>query len=210
MFKKSQISSFILACLCTLTPVVHAQNLGAYGQVFPVIEEDIRQLIMKRLKTMEASGELRRHQRVIEERVARHIIRPRPLSLPTTKTPKTFHINPTVFVSQDIWTPDGTLIAKNGTPINPFTHIQFSKTLFFFNADDAHQMHWVKNHYSDYQQVKFILTGGDIREASELFGRIYFDLNGVISQKLHVRHVPSVVKQDGLSWKVTEIGADDE
>ncbi|MBA2650225.1 MAG: type-F conjugative transfer system protein TraW [Legionella sp.] len=197
----------ISACLHHL--VSHAKNIGQYGQVFPVVEADIRQVIMKRLKSMEQSGELAAHQRIIEQRVSAHIIRPKPLRLITTKTPKTYHFNPTVFVSQDVWAPDLTLLAQKGRAINPFSHIQFSKTLIFFNADDAKQVAWVKQHYTDYAYVKFILTGGDIRQAALQFGRIYFDLNGLITSQLHIAHVPSVVSQDGLVWKIVEIGADD-
>jgi conjugal transfer pilus assembly protein TraW len=206
----NKVLGLILMGLCLHLPVSHAKNIGQYGQVFPVIEEDLRQVIMKRLKKMEQSGELSRHQSDIDRRVAEHIIRPNPLKLAPTKKPKTFRIDPTALVSHDVWAPDGTLVARRGTSINPFSHIKFSKTLFFFNADDAHQVAWVKKHYRDYGHVKFILTGGDIREASELFGRIYFDLNGLITTQLHIRHVPSVVNQDGLYWKVEEIGVNDE
>lgn len=210
MLNTKGLLRFILMSLCLALSVSHAKNLGHYGQVFPVIEEDLRQVIMKRLKAMQQSGELAQHQRTINQRVARHIIRPKPLMLTPTKTPKTFRIDPTVWVSHDVWLPNGTQIAKKGMPINPFNHIKFSKTLFFFDADDAKQVAWVSTHYTDYSHVKFILTGGDIRKAAILFGRIYFDLNGVITSRLHIRHVPSVVNQDGLFWKVVEIGANDE
>lgn len=202
--------SLLLLGLCTLTPLVHAKNIGQYGQTFPVMEEDLRHVIMKRLKVMEDSGELLRHQETIQRRVAEQIIRPAPLSLTTTKTPKIFRIDPTVIVSHDVWTPDGTLVAKKGMSINPFSHIKFTKTLFFFNTDDAKQVAWVSKHYADYEHVKFILTGGDIQEAALRFGRIYFDLNGLITRKLHIAHVPSVVNQEGLFWKVKEIGENDE
>lgn len=204
---------FLIVALMSLyvsSPAVHAQNIGQYGQVFPVVEEDIRQWIMKRLHAMQDNGELLRHQKEIEQRVAKHIIRPTPLQLPTTKKPKTFRIDPSVVVSNDVWTPEGVLLAKKGMTMNPFNHVTFSKTLFFFNADDAKQVTWARKHYSDYGQVKFILTSGDIREAAIRFGRIYFDLNGLITSQLHVTHVPSVVNQDGLFWKVVEIGEDDE
>lgn len=208
MARKAQAILLILLAL-SFMPMSHAKNLGQYGQVFPVIEEDLRQVILKRLKAMEESGALLKHEALISKQVAESILRPNPLSLTSTKAPKTFLIDPTVWVSKDIFTPDGTLLAKKGLAINPFKHIQFSKTLFFFNADDGKQLSWVKNHYKDYDQVKFILTGGDIRKTSELLGRIYFDLNGVISTQLQIKHVPSVVYQKGLFWKVVEIGAQD-
>lgn len=208
--KAKSVIGFILIGLSLHLPVSYAKNIGQYGQVFPVIEEDLRQVIMKRLDAMQQSGELAEHQRTIDKRVAEHIIRPKPLELTTTKTPKTFRIDPTVLVSHDVWMPNGTLVAQKGMPINPFNHIKFSKTLFFFNADDANQVAWVSKHYSDYAHVKFILTGGDIREAATRFGRIYFDLNGLITSRLQIKHVPSVVNQDGLFWKVIEIGVHDE
>lgn len=187
-----------------------AANLGNYGDVFPVLEVDIREVIMSRLESLEASGALLHYQEEVQQRVARHIMRPEAVGLPTTIAPKSFHVDPTVTVNQDIWAPNGLQVAHAGMKLNPFKHVSFSKTLFFFNGDDKHQVAWVKKHYEDYKHVKFILTGGDIRDGANLFGRIYFDLGGRLTQALQIKHVPSVVNQDGLLWKIQEIGVNDE
>ncbi|HAU0345946.1 TPA: type-F conjugative transfer system protein TraW [Legionella pneumophila] len=200
----------ILGFFCLLEPVGHAKNIGHYGQTFPVNEEDIRKVIMNKLYALQQSGDLEHVQRDLEQKAARQAMRPNPLALSTTRKPKTFRISPAVTVSHDVWTPDGHLIAKAGTRINPFERVHFLKTLIFFNADDAGQVAWVKKHYTDFKHVKFILTGGDVRVAAELFGRIYFDVNGIISSKLHLQHVPSIVSQEGLDWQVKEIGVNDE
>ena len=186
-----------------------AQNIGNYGQVFEVLEEDIRDHIMRRLKTMESSGELASRQREVTERVSAHIIRPTPLNLPTTTTPIRFTVDPTQLVSHDIFLPSGLLIAKKGTRINPFEHVTFTKTLFFFDGDSPTQVAWAKAHYQDYDHVKFILTGGDVRRAAEQFGRVYFDIGARLTQRLQITHVPSVVNQDGLVWAIREIGVND-
>lgn len=198
-------------CSCAVLSLVclaaSSKNLGNYGEVFPVIEQDIREVIMRRLHAMEVSGELERRKQAIQQRVAEHVMRPKPLNLEPTSTPSVFHVDPSITVNQDVFLPDGTLAARAGTRLNPFETIHFSKTLIFFNGDDKAQLAWVKAHYQDYQMVKFILTGGDIRDASERFGRVYFDVDGKLSQQLHLRHVPSVVSQDGLVWRIQEIGA---
>jgi conjugal transfer pilus assembly protein TraW len=186
-----------------------AQNLGNYGQVFSVLEEDLREHILNRLKAMSASGELKHAQDKVNERVASHVIRPKPLVLSTTNNPKRFHVNPSKTIAQDVFGAHGELIARAGTTINPFEHVNFKKTLFFFDGDDAKQVAWVGKHYKDFDEVKFILTGGDVRRATETFGRVYFDVNGVLSSALHLKNVPSVVKQDGLVWQITEIGSSD-
>lgn len=185
---------------------LYAQNLGNYGEVFPIIEQDIRQVIMKKLHQMEVSGELKQRSQEVVARVTEHVRRPKPLNLPTTISPESFDVDPSIVVNQDIYTHDGTLVAKAGMHLNPFKHISFSKTLFFFNADDPKQMSWVKNHYQQYEHVKFILTNGDVKEASNMLGFIYFDLEGRLSSYFHLKHVPSIVSQKGQAWNVREIG----
>ncbi|WP_233579731.1 type-F conjugative transfer system protein TraW [Legionella septentrionalis] len=188
--------------------VAYGKNLGNYGQIFPVLEKDIRQILMNRLHEMESSGELEKYRQEVIGRVSKHIVRPSPLNLSTTNSPQTFYVDPTVTINQDIRLPNGVVVAKAGMRLNPFKHVTFSKTLFFFNSDDKHQLSWVKNHYRDYQYVKFILTGGDIREAANALGRVYFDLNGQLTQLLHIKHVPTIVFQQGLLWKAQEVEVD--
>ena len=186
-----------------------AKNIGNYGQVFSIAEEDIRDFIMRRLQFMDKSGELARAQHDIQQRVSAHFLRPTPLNLPTTTTPKRFHVDPTVIVNHDIFTPEGILVAKKGTRLNPFAHVTFTKSLFFFDADDKAQVDWAKTHYQDYKQVKFILTGGEISKAAKIFGRIYFDLGGSLCKQFHIEHLPSVVNQEGHVWAIQEIGVHD-
>ncbi|STX46687.1 putative conjugative transfer protein TraW [Legionella hackeliae] len=82
----------------------------------------------------------------------------------------------------------------------------FLKHCFFFDADDPKQLAWAKAHYKHFDQVKFILTGGDVKEASEVLGSVYFDLEGRLSRYFHLKHVPSVASQKGLVWRIQEIG----
>ena len=56
--------------------------------------------------------------------------------------------------------------------------------------------------------MKFILTKGDIKEASESIGRIYFDMGGKLSRYFHLEHVPAVVIQDKKQWKIQEVGVE--
>ena len=195
-----------LNSVCGLTL---AANLGVYGELFPVQETDIRQVIMSRLQQMEQTGELKRHQDEVQRRVSQHILRPTPLNLKPTRTPHTFLVNPEITVNQDIWAPNGLQVARRGTVFNPLAYVTFTKTLLFFNGDDKHQVAWVQAHYQDYRHVKFILTGGDVRDAANRFGRIYFDMEGRLSERLHIKHVPSVVRQAGREWNIQEIGVKD-
>lgn len=192
-----------------LSQAITAQDLGNYGKVFDVQERDIREVILARLNHMKSSGRLDALEKKLQEDMAKRIIRPKPVLLTTTRNPKAYYVNPEVVVNEDITTPDGLSIAKKGSYINPFDYVTYRKTLFFFDADDAAQRAWVKKHYKDYEFVKFILTKGDIVDASEDIGRIYFDMGGKLSRYYHLKHVPAVIVQNKKQWKIQEIGVGD-
>src|SRR3990167_2778940 len=157
--------------LLMVSQAVFSANLGNYGDLFPVIEIDIREIIAQRLKAMEITGELAAHQQESIERISQHAIRPAPLNLPTTNQPTVFYIDPSITVQKDIVTPNGLVVARAGQIINPFTRVNYRKSLIFFNADDPRQIKWIKSHY--YPRRKLILTGGNIKDMAEQLGRIY-------------------------------------
>ncbi|MGL5666317.1 MAG: type-F conjugative transfer system protein TraW, partial [Shewanella sp.] len=54
--------------------------------------------------------------------------------------------------------------------------------------------------------IKWILTGGEPETLHhQLQARMYFDQQGNLSRALTLKRVPSVVKQAGVMWQVTEI-----
>ncbi len=201
--------SLISLAAIFISQSIMALDLGNNGKIFDVQEHDIREVILARLNHMKSEGSLDKLEKALQEDMTKRIIRPKPVQLTTTRDPKTYYVNPEVMVNEDITTPDGQLIAKKGVYINPFDYVTYRKTLFFFDADDKEQRAWVKKHYKDYELVKFILTKGDIKEASENIGRIYFDMGGKLSRYYHLEHVPAVVAQDKKQWKIQEIGVGD-
>ena len=186
-----------------------AKNLGNYGNLFTIIEKDIRLVWQERLKTLKDTGELERLEKVVKKRVAAHVIHPKPLALHPSEKSRTFLLDPTVTLTADITGIKGEVIASKGTRLNPLQHLHYAKTLIFFNADDPHQQQWVKHHYQDYAFVKFILTGGNLKKAYQDFGRVYFDIQGTLSHKFHLQQVPAVVSQEGFYWRIREVGASD-
>jgi conjugal transfer pilus assembly protein TraW len=198
---------FIL--LISLQPVtVRAANLGVYGQVYPIQEQDFLVFIHDRLKQMEKSGQLTTFKNQFIARVKAHVYRPTPVSgLTTTNHPKTFYDDPTFTVGQDIKDMNGNIIARKGTVVRPLSTITLHSVWLFFNADDSRQVEWalsmVKTHPD--RIVKFILVRGDISKAEKaLNGRIYFDQEGLISKKLGLKHIPCVVEQQGDRLMIRE------
>lgn len=210
-----------LLTLCPLLPL-NAASLGTVGQVFPIAEIDMLQWIDNRLQTFEKTGELDSMREQFQENVKAGVKRPRPVGLITTKTPEVFLVDPTLTLAKDINDANGNLIYPKGTRVNPFDTktwpalqkanigtFAFSKTLIFFDGDDVQQVLWAKEFAKAHKAphtIKWILTGGEPETLHhQLHARMYFDQQGNLSRALTLKRVPSVVKQEGVMWQVSEI-----
>ncbi|WP_353850655.1 hypothetical protein [Vibrio harveyi] len=80
----------------------------------------------------------------------------------------------------------------------------------FFDARDEQQVAFAQTFQSE-KPIKWILTGGSPDQIAETLNtRVYFDQQGMLTQKMHIKAVPSLVEQSGINWKVTEFDVSNE
>ena len=215
---KSKYNTRFLIFSCILALFIantsHAKNLGVWGTLFPVEEQDIREFIYQRLNEMEQNGEMAKLKETFIKNVKEHSIRPTPVTgltvIENTKKPKTFYFDPTYILNKDIDDDKGNIIAKAGTVINPLDTTKLHGVLFFLNADDERQVSWALNNIKKYDYVKYVLVKGNIKEAGKrLNDRIYFDQYGLMTKKLGIRHIPCIVKQEGKRLQIQEFLLED-
>ena len=195
----------LFACVFTSTSIF-AKNLGVWGAVFPVVEQDIKEFIYERLNQMQQNGGLGKLKKDFIRNVKNHTLRPTPVAgLTITEDPKTFYYDPTYVLDKDITDEKGRTIAKAGTTVNPLDTIKLHGVMFFLNADDKRQVKWALENAKKYDYIKYILVEGNIKDAGkDLNDRIYFDQYGVMVQKLGIRHIPCIVKQAGKKLQIKE------
>ena len=191
---------------------IEAKDLGVWGTLFPIAEQDLRELIYQRLNEMEQNGELAKLNEKFINNVKEHTLRPTPVAgLTTTEDPQTFYYDPTYALPHNIEDHEGRIIAKQGTIINPLDIVTLHGVLFFLNADDAKQIRWALAHSKKQDYVKYILVKGNIREAGKrLNDRIYFDQYGALTQQLGIKHIPCIVRQDGKRLQIQEFALKDK
>ncbi|WHB30614.1 hypothetical protein OPR78_26470 (plasmid) [Citrobacter freundii] len=56
-----------LLALLLISGVAQAKNLGTWGEMYPIAEQDMLTTIQTRLKAMEASGEMAREQEAFKQ-----------------------------------------------------------------------------------------------------------------------------------------------
>jgi len=205
---KKTIRIFFIAIVGFIVSTAFAKNLGVWGAVFPVVEQDIKEFIYERINQMQQSGEFKKLKEKFIRNVKDHALRPAPvLGLTVTKKPKTFYYDPTYVLTQNIEDEKGGIIAKAGTTINPLGTIRLHGVMFFLDADDKRQIKWALENGKKYDYVRHILVRGNIKDAGRVLNdRIYFDQNGLITKQLGIKHIPCIVKQEGKKLQIQEFG----
>lgn len=191
-----------------------AKDLGTWGDLYPIQEQDMLIFIQQRLKSMEVDGSLAREQNAVQERVKAHILRPLPVTgLRLANKNETHYIDPTFIVDKDVADGRGVVFAHKGDKINPLEHMSFREALYFIDGDDNRQIDWMKQQKPDTIISKIILVNGNIKRSGEsLNAQIYFDQNGTLSRKFLLFAVPArvTVADDGKRLRIDTFALEGE
>jgi conjugal transfer pilus assembly protein TraW len=187
---------------------LQAKNLGVYGTVYDIQEQDALEWIRNKLNQLEGSGELAKQQSLLKEKARAKILRPKPVSgLKKTDKPRTFTHDLTLVVPEDIIDAEGKVIYAKGTRINPLEVMSSQKTLLFFDGDDPDQVNWALNEHSQRGDLaKLVLVNGPVIELMQKNEvRFYFDQAGRLVKHFQIEQIPAMVEQKGKQLVVTEI-----
>jgi conjugal transfer pilus assembly protein TraW len=199
---------WITLAIILVSPILYAKDLGTVGQVYPIQEEDFLQFIVKRLKTMQQTGEWERLQNQFSDNVKKHAERPNSVvNISKTLSTKSWNDDPSITVPYDLKDREGRIFASAGSTVNPLNYISIHTSLVFFDGDDTKQVIWAKQLNKKLSgKTKLILVNGSVLDqVKDINQPIYFDQEGRLTTRFHIQHVPAVVMQDGLHLKITEV-----
>lgn len=206
-----------------LNPVLLiSKDLGVWGQVYPIQEQDFLLFIKNKLANLNKNGQLELAKKKFITRSVKHVIRPNPvMGLSITNIPKTFYYDPSFILKHDIYDALGQVLYHKGKTINPLDIISFRQAWVFFDADDPNQVSWVQQKFGarlgsglgsglgakfkSLGQVRLVLVKGDIAKTIKTLGvKVYFDQQGILSRKFKLKHIPVIISASGNSLKIQE------
>ena len=195
-----------LAALAGATPQARAKDYGQEGAVFPITEEDFLKVLERRLRTLEATGEIARLNRQMADKVKADILSPRPIAgIAPASQRRTWLFDPSIEVAEDIRDEAGRLIARKGTRVNPLDHVGLRQKLVFLDGREEAQVRWALG-WARPEAVKLILVGGSAFGLMETHKRrFYFDQGGVLTSRFGITRVPATIAQEGRLLRIREI-----
>jgi conjugal transfer pilus assembly protein TraW len=183
-------------------------DLGVYGTLFEIEEEDMIELFQKKLKKIEGEGGLLKLEEKLKEKIKVSINRPTPVEgLTKTTHKRTFEIDPTLLIENDIQTEKGEYLAKKGDKINPLHHVKGVKPLLFIDGDDETQVLFAKKQK---EGVDIVLVKGSPFDLMKDFDqKIYFDQGGYLTTYYKIKSVPAKIVYGNDVITVEEVVSDD-
>lgn len=199
----------LLACATWLLPA-QAGSLGTLGSTYAVAESSALDLVLGRLRALQQSGALQREQQAAVLRSLDSVRHPAPVpGLETVSQRAERLLDPSVHYAQGVSTPDGRQLVPAGARINPLLLTRLSSRLLFFDGRDPEQVAAVQRLLRRAGGgLKPILVGGSWLELGKAWHtRLYYDQQGLLSQRFGIRAVPCLISQQGQSLLLQEIPA---
>lgn len=200
-------AAIVAAALSFLPAAAPAQDLGTYGNVWEIKEQDAIDQIKGKLSRMEKSGELKRMWEKHRDTQLSQIENPAPLpGISKVATAKSWSFDPTFTFGEDVTDHLGNVIARAGSKVNPLQYTPLTKALIFIDGRDPAQVAFAKARSDANPRDKVILVGGSFVKLTREWKRpVYFDQRGHLTTRMGIKRVPAVVAQKGLALQIDEI-----
>ena len=199
---------FLLLAALAAMPTL-AKDLGVRGATWPVAEPDLLDAIAERLEALRDAGAFARWETEAKARARAHLeAPPRVPGIGPATEDRVRRLDPAVTVARDLVAPDGTVLARAGTRINPLDHVRLSRPLLLVDGTRQVEVAWALGYPTP---ATLVLVAGRPLALARIHRRpVFFDQGGAIARRLRIRATPSVVTQAGAWLRVVEVALDDD
>lgn len=170
------------------------------GTTFPIAETSLIEFMMTRMKQVD----LKKAEEEIKARVVKSARNPKPIFTETAecKKQRTWFIDPTVTLDQDVTDHTGKVLVKKGTTYNPLELRTLSTQMIFILGTNRKQVEWALKQ----PKSKIVLVNGsplDLEEQHQT--AFYFDQGGLLCSKLGITAFPALAVQDKGQLRCEEV-----
>ncbi len=196
----------ILLFSLQLSLQVYAKDFGHRGQTYPIIEQNLMEVIYQKLTMYKKTGQLDTMQKDFQAQVERTTVRPNGSELKKALSTKVRFFDPSLTLQKVIKNHKGEIIADKGKSVNPLDYIQLSKELVFINADRVEELEFAAKKLKSNADNKIILVNGNIKEANKFLNNpVYFDQSARLINRFNLEVTPTVISQEGKLLKISEV-----
>lgn len=197
---------FVPALFLT-SSILHAEQLGQYGNTWDIQEQDAIDMIKSRLGEMEKKGDLSKYWQNYRDTQLSGVENPKPLpGIEAVTDPQIRMYDPTYTYTETVKDHLGNVLVPVGAKINPLDYVALSKAIIFIDGRDPKQLEFAKRRTDEHPRDKVVLVAGSFLKLNRAWGRpVYFDQQGILTKKFGIERVPSVLSQKGRQLQIEEL-----
>jgi conjugal transfer pilus assembly protein TraW len=201
---RQNISAIVVMLIIWMPFFAFAKDFGVVGHTYNIEEQDIIKYIKSKLENIDIAKLQEEQQQIVRT----SLDRPKEVSgIIDAKENKEYFYDPTFILKEDIFDHVGRLIHKAGTRINPLEKISLRHDLIFINGDNPKQVEFALSYFKtkDAKATIILIKGSPIKLQKKHKIWIYFDQQGLLTNKFGIVQVPAIVTQDRLQLKISEV-----
>lgn len=191
-------SPWLLLAVVALAPAAQAKDYGVLGNTWPIIEVDVRKLLVEsaaRANWGKVKQELQESAKSYGDNLPKRYL------TPASSNSVVWH-DPSIVLTSDIKSPvrnpDGSItwgiLYKKGTRVNPLDYNRPVQPLFYFDGVDPDQVELVRKLLAD--SIRFIPVeagAGNPQALAKLYGQPVFYADSMMMTKFSVEHLPAAL-----------------
>ncbi|EKD37930.1 MAG: hypothetical protein ACD_75C00934G0001 [uncultured bacterium] len=175
-----------------------SRHLGIVGRTFPIVEPDLLAELRESSSQFEQS----------REELLAQIKNYQPANLhplPRATADRTFLVDMRYILDRDLTDAHGNIIYPKGYSFNPLEYIVLAGGLIVIDGSDPSQVSWfMRSPYSQNQQTKLLLVGGQAADLIEKVQRPAFYLTSDMAERLRLAAAPALIMRKGDKMQVQE------
>lgn len=184
----------------------HSGDWGKQGDLQPIAEPDLEDVIKARAASLDYAGLRRDAEKRAWSQVQFE-------TLPVATEARMRRVDPTLVATRDVALPSGVTLVHAGDRINPFDRLPFTRPIAVFDASDPRQVAWAQRFMTRARERNpILLVSGFERESGwdgwrgleADLGAPVFLLTSEIKSRFALEHVPVLITPDKGEFIVSE------
>jgi conjugal transfer pilus assembly protein TraW len=169
-------------------------DIGLVGPTWPIAETDMLTLIKRKLRTMNWHD--------LGRRIFKHaFVYKGEAGISTATAARTYYMDPSGTLSQDIKDGEGRVVFPAGTTFNPLDYVPLDGKFIVIDGNDPAQVKLaLKGRYRE-----IILTQGDLRRLIARYEKPFYVADAAFIGRFGISAVPAVISEEGRLIKIEEI-----
>jgi conjugal transfer pilus assembly protein TraW len=189
----------VIALMLCAVPA-KATKLGTFGMTYRIAERDALTEIEERARQVDWDKILDK------KKIENYQGPPNKGGLPQAQHDRVFQVDMTYTTEIDVPDGKGGNLYPKGYTFNPLDYVKYPKILVVINGNDPEQVKWLAaSEYAKRLDVTLLLTEGVYGAVVKRVNRPAFYANRKIIERLKLKAVPSIIRQQDRIMEVTEV-----